>query len=269
MTDPTSSERPAPPEPDLAGRVESIFDSRRDRGPSGKQALAVFAATWILVALLVRLRINIPLVGHLGSALVALAFLYIPSFVARYRGEDLVDYGFTTAPLGRGLRAAGLAMILIFPLFAIGYLGFHEVACSSALAPLVPPGLCSRYGGITEISAPVLTWGFLEFCAIQLVVVSLPEELFFRGMLLSLLARRFPPRRAAITGGIGWALVLSSLAFAVIHLPREGDPRALATFFPGLLFGWLRLRTGSLLAPTLVHAGSNILIRLLELMVMR
>jgi uncharacterized protein len=242
---------------------------RRDRGPSGKQALVVFAATWILVAILVRLRVTIPLVGHLGSALVALAFLYIPSFVARYRGEDLVDYGFTTAPLGRGLRAAALAMLLIFPIFTIGYLGFHELACSSALSPLVPPGLCARYGGVTGLSAPALDWGFLEFAAIQLVVVALPEELFFRGMLFSLLARRFPPRRATITGGVGWALILSSLAFAVVHLPREGDPRALATFFPGLLFGWLRLRTGSLLAPTLVHAGSNILIRLLELMVMR
>jgi uncharacterized protein len=237
---------------------------------SGKHALAVYAATWVLVALLVRLKITLPLVGHLGSALVALAFLYIPSYVARYRGEDLLDYGFTSEPVGRGLRTAAVAMALVFPLFALGYLAFHEIACSSALAPLVPPGLCSRYGGIAALHAPELSLKLLEFCAVQLVVVALPEELFFRGMMLHLLTRRFPPSRTLGVGGVGfgWAVVLTSLAFALVHLPKEGDPRALATFFPALLFAWLRLRTGSLLASTVVHAGSNILIRFLELMVM-
>lgn len=235
---------------------------------SGAQALAIFAATWVLVALLVRLRINLPLVGHLGSALVALAFLYIPSGVARYRGEDLVDYGFTAEPVGKGLRTAGAAMLLVFPLFAVGYLAFYEIACSSALAPLVPPGLCSRYDGVAALHAPALSWKLLEFCAVQLVVVALPEELFFRGMMLHLLTRRFPPRRTIAGVGFGWAAVLTSLSFALVHLPKEGDPRALATFFPALLFAWMRLRTGSLLASTLVHAGSNILIRFLELMAM-
>jgi membrane protease YdiL (CAAX protease family) len=237
---------------------------------SGKHALAVYAATLALVALLVQLTITIPLVGHLGSALVALAFLYIPSGVARYRGEDLLDYRFTAEPVGRGLRTAALTMLLVFPLFAIGYLAFYELSCSSALAPLVPPGLCNRYGGIAALHAPELSLKLLEFCAVQLVVVALPEELFFRGMMLHLLTRRFPPRHTLGAGGVGfgWAAVLTSLAFALVHLPKEGDPRALATFFPALLFAWLRLRTGSLLASIVVHAGSNILIRLLELMAM-
>lgn len=266
MTAPPSDPRPAP----VAPRPSELPPPAR-RAPlaSGAQAFWVFAGTWVLVALLVRLRIDLPLVGHLGSALVALAFLYIPSGVARWRGEDLADYGFSTAPLRQGLTAAALAMLLVFPLFAVGYLAFHEVACSSALSPLVPPGLCARYGGIAALHAPPLTAGFLEFCATQLVVVALPEELYFRGMLLTLLTSRFPPRRELGGAGVGWALILTSLAFAVVHLPRDGDPRALATFFPALLFGWLRLKTGSLLAPILVHAGSNILIRVLELMVMK
>jgi uncharacterized protein len=267
----------------MVERPPAPASDRRDGRSSGRQALLVFAVTWVLVAALVRLRINVPLVGHLGSALVALAFLYLPSLVARWRGEDLVDYGFTTAPLGKGLTTAALVMLLVFPIFALGYLGFHEVACSSALSPLVPPGLCARYDGLAALRAPAITPAFLEFCATQLIVVALPEELFFRGMLLTLLLARFPPRGSLVGGvaagpgqagklagaGVGWALILTSLAFAVVHLPRDGDPRALATFFPALLFGWLRLKTGSLLAPTLVHAGSNILIRLLELMVMK
>jgi membrane protease YdiL (CAAX protease family) len=54
-----------------------------------------------------------------------------------------------------------------------------------------------------------------------------------------------------------------------VHLPREGDPRTLATFFPGLLFGWMRSATGSILAPVMAHAASNVFIRLLDQMVLR
>jgi membrane protease YdiL (CAAX protease family) len=273
MTEPPRERRPAPRpaegrEPACAPGLPGAADSQHDAARAGRQALYVFVATWLLVAVLVKLRITIPLVGHLGSALVALAFLYIPSGVARHRGEDLVDYGFTSEPVRRGLVAAGVAMLVIFPLFALGYLAFHELACKTALAPLVPAGLCGRYVGVAGLHAPAASLALLEYCAVQLVVVSLPEELFFRGMLLHLLTRRFPPRRRLGGVGFGWAALLTSLAFALVHLPKGNDPRALATFFPGLLFAWLRLRTGSLLAPTLVHAGSNILIHLLELMVM-
>jgi membrane protease YdiL (CAAX protease family) len=145
------------------------------------------------------------------------------------------------------------------------------------LAHLVPRGMCSRYGGLDALHAPPVTlMGHtanqslsLEFCLVQLIVVALPEELFFRGFLLHLLEKRFPPKRRFLGGGIGLALVLSAAAFAIIHLPKDGDPRALATFFPGLMFGWMRSSTGSIMASTLTHAGSNILVRVLDLMVLR
>ena len=63
--------------------------------------------------------------------------------------------------------------------------------------------------------------------------------------------------------------MLSAAAFAIVHLPKEGDPRALAVFFPGLLFGWMRSATGSILAGTVTHGCSNILIRILELSLLR
>jgi len=74
----------------------------------------------------------------------------------------------------------------------------------------------------------------LEWCAVQWLVVGLPEELFFRGFLLERLERRFPPRRRILGGGVGLALVLSAAAFALIHLPREGDPEPglVASSFP-------------------------------------
>jgi membrane protease YdiL (CAAX protease family) len=87
--------------------------------------------------------------------------------------------------------------------------------------------------------------------------------------LLHLLEKKFPPKRRILGGGVGLALVISAAMFALIHLPKDGDPRALATFFPGLLFGWMRSATGSILGSTITHGCSNILIRLLDLSVLR
>jgi uncharacterized protein len=237
----------------------------------GRDALFTWLAVAILVTGLVRINITLPAIGHLGSALVAVLFLYAPVILAWRRGEDLDDYGFKIVRVGRDLAYAGAAIAVIFPVFALGYFAFYEIACnSSLLAHLVPRNMCTHYGGLSAIHAPAMwTREFGQFCLVQMIVVALPEELFFRGMLLKLLEQKFPPKRRILGGGVGLALVLSAAAFALIHLPKDGDPRALATFFPGLLFGWMRSATGSILASTVTHGASNILIRLLDLTVLR
>jgi uncharacterized protein len=237
---------------------------------AGRDALYTYAVVAVLVAALVRINVTLPAVGHLGSALVSVLFLYAPMIVLGRRKEDLFDYGFRAAPIKRGLITAAGAIAIIFPIFIVGYFVFYEVAChSKLLAHLVPRGMCAHYGGERALHVPAMTWSLAEFCLVQMLVVALPEELFFRGFLLGLLEKRFPPKRRILGGGVGLALVLSSLAFALIHIPKDGDPRVLATFFPGMLFGWMRSATGSILASTITHGASNILIRLLDLAVMR
>ncbi len=39
---------------------------------------------------------------------------------------------------------------------------------------------------------------------------------------------------------------------------EQGRPTAALTFLPGLLLGWLFLRTGSLLSPILFHGLANV-----------
>jgi len=245
-----------------------------------RDAAIAFVGVGAAVTVLVRVDLDVPWIGHLGAALISVLFLYVPVYVAGRRGEDLRDYGFRGEPLGKGLALAGVALAIIVPVFAVGFAAFYEVACRSALlAHLVPHQMCSRYGGLAGAHLPAVVVFerqppapgtlSLEWCLVQWLVVGLPEELFFRGFLLHKLEQRFPPRRRVLGGGIGLALVLSAAAFAVIHLPRDADPRALATFFPGLVFGWMRSATGSILASTVTHGCSNILARMLELAVLR
>jgi membrane protease YdiL (CAAX protease family) len=110
----------------------------------------------------------------------------------------------------------------------------------------------------------LLTWDFAESAFVQIVVVALPEELFFRGFLLGELERAMPAKRKVLGGGVGKALLLSALLFALGHVLVDLDPRRLAVFFPGLLFGWMRSATGSIAAGTVAHAASNLYIDFLR-----
>jgi len=239
---------------------------------AARHAFLTYLVVALLVAVLVRIDVTLPGVGHLGSALVAMTFLYAPVVMASIRKEDLEAYGLTWQPVKLSLLVSGIALSIIIPVFVVGYFGFYELACNrepNFLTMLTPRGECRRYGGLATLHAPRLGLGLLEFCAIQFVVVALPEELFFRGYVLTLLEKRYPPTRQLWGGKIGIALLLTSVMFALVHLPRAGDPSALATFFPALLFGWMKSRTGSLLAPVITHAMANILIHILTLIAAR
>ena len=231
-----------------------------------KEALVVFALAIAAAATLYHLSFVVPYLDQALHFFVALVFLAAPTLVARRRGEDLVDYGFTRKPLLKGLAYGLVPLLVIFPLFIAGYVLFYEVICANpaGLGVLAPPGFCRHFAGWDALADPRLPKGPLDFIAGQLVVVALPEELFFRGYLLKRLEEAFPPKRRLLGGGVGWALLLSAGLFALGHVLVDLDPRRLAVFFPGLLFGWMRSATGSILAGTLAHASSNVFIELLN-----
>jgi membrane protease YdiL (CAAX protease family) len=62
---------------------------------------------------------------------------------------------------------------------------------------------------------------------------------------------------------VGPGFVATQALFAVGHLVTL-QPWRLATFFPGLLLGWVRARTGDVAAPVVVHVLSNLALLVLE-----
>ncbi len=100
------------------------------------------------------------------------------------------------------------------------------------------------------IHAALTPSGPLDAIVSILVIAVLPglcEELVVRGVLLpSLAARTVRPL----------AVVLSALLFAAIHYDRY---RFLFAFALGVLFGYLRLRTGSLWPSVVAHTAINTL----------
>ncbi|MEE2645317.1 MAG: MrtP family glutamic-type intramembrane protease [Myxococcota bacterium] len=108
-------------------------------------------------------------------------------------------------------------------------------------------------------------WWVLSTLLIQLCLIAYPEELFYRGYLQPALELRFGRRRKLWGADFNWAAVgLTSLLFALAHFATIPSPGRLAVFFPSLLFGWLRARSGGILAPLLFHALCNLLLQLIS-----
>ncbi|OED37717.1 hypothetical protein AB833_22510 [Chromatiales bacterium (ex Bugula neritina AB1)] len=82
------------------------------------------------------------------------------------------------------------------------------------------------------------------------------EELAFRGFIQSvLLERQWAARR--VVAGVSTANLLTSIAFALAHLLNQPPLWALSVFFPSLVFGYFRDRTGSVLPSVVLHCWYN------------
>lgn len=93
----------------------------------------------------------------------------------------------------------------------------------------------------------------------QFVIIGLPEEAFYRGYLQSRLDDVWPPRWRVGGALVGPGLFVAAAIFALGHLATIHAPARLAVFFPALLFGWLRARTGGVGASIAFHASCNLL----------
>ena len=235
-----------------AGRVPTLTAR-----PALVEVLLVFLGVSLYASALSRLQFVGFIHEHLHE-LVAAAFLFVPQLVLRGRG-DLEAYGLRADPVKRGLLLAGAFICVVLPLFVVGFYVWNRWACVHF--PVVVPGSC------WHLSHPhlVLPRGLAMLALAQLVVVALPEELFFRGYLMGRLEDALPPSRTLLGAPVGWALVLQAVLFGLGHVLVSLDPLAFTRAFPGLLFGWLFARTRSILAGTLFHAACNVLVEVLAM----
>lgn len=92
----------------------------------------------------------------------------------------------------------------------------------------------------------------------QIMLVALPEEAFYRGYLQSRVDEALPQRISVLGASVGPGLLVASVIFAVGHLVTVHHAARLAVFFPSLVFGWLRARTGGIGASIGFHVLCNL-----------
>ena len=115
-------------------------------------------------------------------------------------------------------------------------------------------------------------WWMLLWLLTQLFFIALPEEYFYRGYLQTRLDQGFAARadepRWLVRLGLNRAVLLTSLLFGLGHLliPVQGVLliQRMSVCLPALVFGWLRLRTDSIVAATIYHAGCNLMVLFLS-----
>jgi membrane protease YdiL (CAAX protease family) len=165
--------------------------------------------------------------------------LYVPLVRIGKNGVTEATLGLRLDGWARDLRDVAVAAALTGPAYA-----------------LVVHALLRARGETFDLALP---GGFLERLAVDIFVVALAEELFFRGFLQERLSRLLPARRRLFGAPFGAAVVLGSAVFALAHFVGDYRPARLATFFPSLLFGLLYARRQSLVAPVAYHAFCNFL----------
>ncbi|MEJ2683472.1 MAG: CPBP family intramembrane metalloprotease [Candidatus Sulfobium sp.] len=109
------------------------------------------------------------------------------------------------------------------------------------------------------ILAPLFLWLYthrvfrvpsVHIIMAQIVLVSFPEEVFFRGFLQDTLGNNL------------MGVVVVSLMFSLSHIPSllfGGNIYAPLTFFPSLVMGLLYMKTENVLPSTVFHFLANVL----------
>ena len=222
--------------------------------PAGRRRAVVFAAS---TALLLAAWNNVVVTGlpgypasYVPGNLAATTLLLT---AARVDGVPWHQLGFDPRRLRDGVRWGGPASAAVAACYALGL-------TVPAVRPLLADARVAGADG-ADIAYQVLI-------RIPLGTV-LWEETAFRGVLLAALLRVLPPRPAigasAAVFGI-WHIRPTLSATAANGLASGLLGRIAAAFWgcagtaaAGLLFTGLRIRSGSLLAPLLVHAATNCL----------
>jgi len=221
------------------------------------EVAVVFAVATGAASLLYNVGQSVAFIHRNLHPMVALIFLVLPQLMLRRRG-NIERYGFTTQPLGLGLLIAAVAIAVVLPLFGVGFLVAVRAACTHA--PSLVPGSCFRaFHPVWRVPGD-----FPMQVAAQLVVVALPEELFFRGYVQGRLEDALPPTRTLWGARVGWAWILGAALFGLGHFLVTFEPQMLTRFFPGLAFGWMYARTRSILPSTLFHAACNLIMAVLS-----
>lgn len=171
--------------------------------------------------------------------------------VAARDGCRPADLGLGRSDLWRGLAwgAAAMAAIVVVYLVALALPATREAFDDARVRDTTGWGLAFQAGVRIPFGTVV------------------PEEVAFRGVLLAMAARRMGTARAvALSSGLfGLWHVLPSMGFESTNPLLDGAVGPVlvtvgsvaATAVAGVAFCWLRLRSGSLLAPMMLHLGTN------------
>ena len=222
-----TSPAPAPDDLDPLAR-QKIF----------KQTLWVWFFTMVAIRLVHELQ-RIPAIAEYTMIFTAAILIYVPIWIFHRRKERVDFFEKDHIAFLKSLGWFLAVSIVIFPIMEIGNRYYQEIAFHK------------HYVGVNYK-------GILQFAFFQLVVIAIPEELFYRGYIQPQLNRIWGRPWRILGAPVGKSLFFTSFIFALSHSLIQLQWWHFSIFFPSLVFGWLRERTGAITAGSLFHALSNV-----------
>jgi membrane protease YdiL (CAAX protease family) len=169
---------------------------------------------------------------------ILVAAALIPTAIRR---AEFPEIGLNTKQIGTTLLIVCRTCVVVFTVLFAGLWLLKYFGLGLPLWPMQP----KEQGWIS--------WLFYQF-----MYVAIAEEVFFRGYLQSNILRLINiGKNSQCRLGKWLSIVLSAACFAVAHIIVQGRIILVLTFLPGLILGWLFIRTRSLLAPILFHGLAN------------
>jgi len=211
-------------------------------------SIEIFLATGLCFAWVIALyQISLleGAISQIGILGIPLVFVYLPLIVCRIKKAPPSEIGFTFSNIKEDLFLTLKVAAVIMPLFIIGHYLIFKLFFGTPFTLF-----------INREIVIIALW--------NLIGVSFPEEVFFRGYLQERVSKICGKKIKLPGTDIGVAVVITSALFALAHLIKGLDVGYLAVFFPSLLFGWIRERTKTIVAPWLMHWLANMTLLFLQ-----
>ena len=169
---------------------------------------------------------------------ILVAAVIIPTAI---KGNKFPKIGFNTKQIRFTVRVVCWTCLIVFPAMFCGLWLLKSYGLHLPLRPVPPQGQ-----------------GWVGWLLYQFMYVGVAEEVFFRGYvqnnILKSTSAIIQERRRLLQ----WvSIIISAACFAAAHIIVQGEIISVLIFLPGLILGWLFIRTRSLLAPILFHGLAN------------
>jgi membrane protease YdiL (CAAX protease family) len=170
---------------------------------------------------------------------ILIAAAIVPTVIKR---RDFAWIGLNNKKIRHSLVLLGWVCIVTFPLMVCGLWLMRYWGLELPLRAVIPP-----------------VQGWFSWLFYQFMYVAVAEEAFFRGYVQNNILRLTGSIQQEQIKLLQWiSIIISAACFAAAHTIVQGELMSVLTFLPGLVLGWLFVRTRSLLAPILFHGLANV-----------
>lgn len=208
-----------------------------NRSEPNESALMVWASiVGVLIALFALLMAVFLVVGD--SELGLPIFTFLSGVLVFFILKEVYSKEQVTALFSIPDRSeAGRLILLILVLDIFVVLPIHAVITIFLFPDAEQQEVITMFEDASDTSLALLAFSVA-------ILTPFAEELLFRGFILGMLLKRYSDTQS---------IVISSLIFAIAHEPIA----MVLAFGGGLLYGWVRVRTGSILPGMIAHAIWN------------